>query len=333
MPVLAEPTSGLRVGGALARTTVAAYDAIVRDVPAGLEPDLVVRVGDMPTSKPLRAWLSAPRAPETLVIATPGRWNDPARRAAAIVSGDPAATLREAAAAVDGPAGSDQWNEDWAAAERAAQVAIEGLAGVDSALSEPALARAFGQTIADGEQALLGSSMPVRDAEAFFAVRELDARVYSNRGANGIDGSISTACGLALDSRRPTWALLGDLATAYDMGALASVACLPDGAPLLLVVADNGGGRIFEFLPQAGQVERERFERLFLTPAALDFEALAGLFGLRYVRIAHHRELAGVTRDRSTLIHVPLREAAAANVELHREIAATVGAAVAGAIG
>ncbi len=98
--------------------------------------------------------------------------------------------------------------------------------------------------------------MPIRDAESYMTPRAIDARLYANRGANGIDGLISTACGLARGAGRPTWALLGDLATGYDVGGLANVGGLPAGAPLRLVVADNGGGRIFEFLPQAGQVER-----------------------------------------------------------------------------
>jgi 2-succinyl-5-enolpyruvyl-6-hydroxy-3-cyclohexene-1-carboxylate synthase len=333
MPVLAEPTSGLRVGPVLAATTVGAYDAIVREPPQGLAPDLVVRVGDMPTSKPLRAWLSGPGAPDQLVVAAPGRWNDPTRRAGAVIDGDPVAVLEGIARTIGEGAAPEGWPDAWAEAEKAAQGAIEELAGAESPLSEPALARACGAALGDGEQALLASSMPIRDAESFFGVRTAEAGVYANRGANGIDGLISTACGLAAGAGRPTWALLGDLATAYDMGGLANVAALPEGAPLLLVVADNGGGRIFDFLPQAGQVADDRFERLFRTPASLDFERLAGLFGLSYVALGHQRELAEVDRTRSSLIHVDLRDASAGNVDLHREVAGAVASAVANALG
>jgi 2-succinyl-5-enolpyruvyl-6-hydroxy-3-cyclohexene-1-carboxylate synthase len=332
MPILAEPTSGLRIGRVTGATTVAAYDAIVRDAPAALAPDLVVRVGDMPTSKPLRAWLSGTDAPDQIVVAAPGRWNDPTRRAGAIIDGDPVAVLEGIARVLGEGAGSEEWPEAWARVEEAAQVAIERLAGPDAALSEPSLARAFGAALRDGEQALLASSMPVRDAESFFGARQVDARVYSNRGANGIDGLISTACGLACGGGRPTWALLGDLATAYDLGGLAQVASLPEGAPLLLVVADNGGGRIFDFLPQAGQVDAGDFERLFRTPGALDFERLAGLFEVDYVELGHLRELAEVDRARSALIHVDLRDASSGNVELHRTVASEVAAAVAAAL-
>ncbi len=107
--------------------------------------------------------------------------------------------------------------------------------------------------------------MPIRDVESFAAVAARDARFFANRGANGIDGLVSTASGLSLGAgRRPTWALLGDLATGYDIGGLPVLANL--GLPVKLVVADNGGGRIFEFLPQAEQVEPDRFNRLFITP-------------------------------------------------------------------
>lgn len=143
-------------------------------------------------------------------------------------------------------------------------------------MNEPALARA----VAHGAGLLLASSTPIRDAESFMAPRTVDARVYSNRGANGIDGLVSTAAGITFGSAAPVWALLGDLATVYDVGALALAALLPAASPLRLVVTDNGGGHIFDFLLQVGQVEPDRFERLFTTPAAPDFETLASANGL-----------------------------------------------------
>ena len=181
------------------------------------------------------------------------------------------------------------WGASWREAERAAQAAIDGVLAERDELSEPALVRALAELPADGEQLLLASSMPVRDAEAFARGGSAQVRFFSNRGANGIDGLIATSTGLALGNGAPTWALLGDLALAYDLGGLATLTAVE--APLRIVVADNGGGRIFEFLPQAGQVERERFERLFITPSGLDLEKVAGLFDLEYLPVTGVAEL------------------------------------------
>jgi 2-succinyl-5-enolpyruvyl-6-hydroxy-3-cyclohexene-1-carboxylate synthase len=332
IPVLAEPTSGLRIGPEAGDHSIAHYDLILRQPPADLDPDLVLRTGDMPTSKPLRAWLKRTGGPDQIVIGAPGRWNEPTHRAGAVIDVDPGLLLQALVGGLGESApGDPAWLGAWQRADAAAAAAIEaGIAGA-AALNEPALARAFAAAIGDREQGLLASSMPVRDVESFAAVARRDARLFSNRGANGIDGLVSTASGLSLGAgRRPTWALLGDLATAYDIGGLPMLANL--GLPVKLVVADNGGGRIFEFLPQAEQVEADRFNRLFITPSGLDFEAVAKAFGLRYARIEDPAELAaaGAEHGGPILIHVPLD--AEHNVALHREIAAAVATAVGSAL-
>ncbi len=327
-PVLAEPTSGLRVGEAAGPQSIAHYDLILREPPATLDPDLVVRCGDMPTSKPLRAWLGRRGAPDQIVIGAPGRWNEPTHRAEALVDADPRLTLEALRAEIarDGGSRDDEWAERWLAADAAAAEAVDSVLRTGPAMTEPALARAFAAAVGRGEQGLIASSMPIRDVEAFAAVDPRGGRLFSNRGANGIDGLIATACGLARGRRRRTWALLGDLALAHDVGSL-QVAAL-QGAPLRLVVADNGGGHIFDFLPQAGQLDEPRFGRLFLTPSGIDFEAVAEAFGLGYARVPEPGMLAelGAGDGGPMLLHASLD--AAGNVALHDRLAAAVGAAI-----
>ncbi len=332
IPVLAEPTSGLRVGKAAGDRSVAHYDLILRDPPAALEPDLVVRCGDMPTSKPLRVWLARPAAADQIVIGAPGRWNEPTHRAGAVVDGDPRLVLEALHASLGGPDndGEPGWGERWRTADAAAGAAIEEALAAAPAMNEPALARAYVEAIGQGELGLIASSMPIRDVEAFGTVAERDAHLFSNRGANGIDGLVATACGLARGARRKTWALLGDLALAHDIGSLQVAAML--GAPLRVVLVDNGGGHIFDFLPQAVQLDEPSFGRLFHTPAGLDYEAVAEAFGLRYALVSEPAELSrlGAGDGGPMLLHATLD--AEHNVPLHRNIAEAVGTAVAAAL-
>ena len=315
-PILAEPTSGLRLGPHERGGVVAAYDSIARAQPEALAPDLVLRFGDMPTGKPLRAWLAACGA-DQIVIDPPGAWNEPTRRAGAFIRADAcslAAHLADRAPISDG-----EWRARWAAAEAAAQAAID--AALDGhAGSEPAVQRALADGLSDGGSVVLASSMPIRDAEAFLPAADPEVRFFANRGTNGIDGTISTGAGIALESGGATWIVLGDLALAHDLGGLATLSAAT--APIRILVIDNGGGGIFDFLPQADQVEADRFERLFTTPSALDHERVAALFDLPFVELADATEIPALAEHDRVLAR--LRTDRSENVALHREIADAV---------
>lgn len=321
-PVLAEPTSGLRLGAPAGTTVIGSYDLIARSTPRHLAPDFVLRFGDMPTSKPLRAWLDGLEV-DRIVIDPPGRWDDPSRIAGAFVRADAAALASAVSEAL--PESADgAWARSWERAEDEAQVAIDSLLATEAGTTEPGIARAVGGSLAPGDAVLIASSMPIRDAEAFFHPSAAPVVVRSNRGANGIDGLVSTACGLALGSGKPTWLLVGDLALAHDIGGLASVAGLD--SPLRIVCIDNGGGGIFDFLPQAGQVEADRFSRLFTTPSSLDLERAAALFGIDYARIEDEAGITSLAGSGTVLAHVPVERRG--NVDLHRRIGEAVSAAI-----
>lgn len=324
-PILAEPTSQLRFGGHDRSAVIAAYDLILREPPSDLDPDLVIRFGDMPTSKPLRSWLAREGSADQLVIDPPGRWNEPTRRARALISADAVAIAADVAERLARPVAAE-WRDAWTGAERQAQEAIDAVLATQLELSEPAVARTMSELLADGDQLLLASSMPIRDAEAFMRGGPAQARIFANRGANGIDGLVSTAAGLATGGRSPTWALLGDLALAHDLGGLATLASDPQ--PVRIVLIDNGGGRIFEFLPQAGQVDRARFERLFITPSAIEPERVAALYGLGYLEIDSTEQLSSLEPEGDVLIHV--RVDPDDNLELHDRLAGAVAERLAG---
>jgi 2-succinyl-5-enolpyruvyl-6-hydroxy-3-cyclohexene-1-carboxylate synthase len=124
---------------------------------------------------------------------------------------------------------------------------------------------------------VLSSSMPVRDVEWFAAPRS-GVEVHSNRGANGIDGVLSTAVGVALARRAPTAVLIGDVALLHDTNGM--LGAVSRDIDLTIVVVDNDGGGIFSFLPQATELAPETFEQLFGTPHGVDLVALAAVHGI-----------------------------------------------------
>jgi 2-succinyl-5-enolpyruvyl-6-hydroxy-3-cyclohexene-1-carboxylate synthase len=326
-PILAEPTSHLRFGRHDRSRVISSYDLLARERTEGLEPRLLLRVGDMPTSKALRQWLATIEDLQQLVVDPIAEWRDPTRRAEHLVRADPA-DLAGRLAQLLAERGRDQedaaeaFAAGWTGADRAARAAVRAeIAGLDG-LSEPGAWLTLGEALEDDDAVLAASSMPVRDLEAFLPSGPQRVQFFSNRGANGIDGLVSTAAGIAASGRR-TWAVLGDLALFHDLGGLAA-AREADG--LNLLVLDNGGGGIFHFLPQEEALPAEEFEALLGTPTGLDPAGAADLFGLSVAVPSSqdelHRTLAGDARM------IVVRTDRGRNLELHRRLAEAAAAAL-----
>lgn len=286
-PVLADPRSGCRVPSPWVVSTA---DALLRTSRfSGQAPDVVLRIGTPWASKVLGQWLAALPASTAQIVLDPwGRWADPDRTATHLVRST-AASMLEALGPLDGT--ERGWASEWQGGEAAARGVIDGLldAGGRLELCEPAVARAALCSLAPGGSLVVSSSMPVRDVE-WYGPPVAGRRVLSNRGANGIDGVISTALGVALATAgRPTVALVGDLAFLYDAGALLWAAQRP--VDLRVVVTDNDGGGIFSFLPQASALSPERFQRYWGTPHGIDLVALAQAYGVPARRITERGEL------------------------------------------
>lgn len=147
---------------------------------------------------------------------------------------------------------------------------------VAAPLAEPAIARQLTRTMLPGSVLVTSSSMPVRDVE-WFGVGRRDVRVVSNRGANGIDGVVSTAVGAALTGAKTTL-LIGDIAFLHDSNGLLGAA--DRRIDLTIVVLDNDGGGIFSFLPQRDLLPGDRFERFYGTPHGLDLVDVARSLGV-----------------------------------------------------
>ena len=340
-PVLADPRSGCRVPGPF---TVGAADSLLRiEEVAAWRPEVVLRLGQPWASRFLSTWLAGLGAGVEQVLVDPaGGWADPERAAATVLGCDPGMLCRAVAAQV--PAGPDRsaapWARRWARAEAAAQAAIDEVLADHDEVTEPGVARALVDVLPATARLFVSSSMPVRDVE-WFARPRSGLEVFANRGANGIDGINATALGLSASGLSsglssgggPVVALVGDLAFLYDAGSL--LGAVDRGLDCVLVVVDNDGGGIFSFLPQAGAVQAESFERLWGTPHGLDICAVAAAYGVETTSAPMAADvgpavLAALAAGGVRVVYV--RTSRAANVEVHAEIQAAVAAAVRSAV-
>jgi 2-succinyl-5-enolpyruvyl-6-hydroxy-3-cyclohexene-1-carboxylate synthase len=321
LPLLADALSATRA----APTAIATYDLLLRDpeLAARLAPELVLRVGDLPTSKPLRGWLSGLDGVPQLAVDPEAAWQDPDGVVSEILATLPSVGDARADAA---------WLALWRDADATVGAALTTALASEAGLSEPLVARRLGEWLAPEHTLFVAASMPIRDVELYLPAARPLARVLSNRGANGIDGVVSSAFGAAAASPDPVVLLIGDVALAHDLGGLLAARRL--GLELTIVVLNNDGGGIFHFLPVSG--EGDAFAEHVATPHGLDFSHAAGLYGLRHVRAQTEDELhtavrAGIGSGAVTLIEV--RTERAANLDLHRRLAHAALAAVASATG
>jgi 2-succinyl-5-enolpyruvyl-6-hydroxy-3-cyclohexene-1-carboxylate synthase len=314
-PILAEPTSQLRCGPQDRSHVVTTYDLLLRDerFARATAPDLVLRFGEMPTSKPLRAWLARSGA-DQLLVDPYGGWNEPTGRAAALLRADPTELAAGWAARLEGEERGAP--KRWIEVERAARAAIDAeLESLDS-LTEPGLHAALGAAHRDGDLVYTASSMPIRDQEAFLPASDADALFLCNRGANGIDGLVSSGIGAAHASGRPTTILTGDLGLLHDIGGLATLRDV--STPVRIVVIDNDGGGIFSFLPQAEAMPSDEYEALLGTPRGIDASKAADLFDLPHRKLDSLKELPDALAAGTGLIEVNTDRRA--NAKLHRRL-------------
>lgn len=329
-PLIADPRSGARSN---AEVVVAHADGLLR-VPsfAAERAEVVVRFGGPPASKVLGAWLADGDALRVSVDAA-GTWWDPDRVLDVVVAAEPAAAATAFAQAARGRTqrAPDGWLERWRAADDRAAAAIAATLVDPGAAGEPGTARAVWAAAGQDDVVVVSSSMPVRDLEWFAARRPAPPRVVANRGANGIDGVISTAVGVALATPATTWLLIGDLATLHDTTGLQQAS--GRAVRLRIVVVDNDGGGIFSFLAQRSTVDVSAFERIFGTPHGMDLAALLTVHGVEVVAWDGDVDasIAALAASVAPVAAVVVPGDRADNVARHERLNAAIAAAVASA--
>lgn len=304
------------LGDVTANNTVTHFDALLRDpaLAEQLRPDVIVRLGGLPASKVLGERLRTWGVP-VVALTGAGFVADPDRLIGRSVAGLPTAGV----AMLEGDASYDaRWRSAEAAAVSAAADALR------DAWCEPVVARGVVDAATRyGASLVVGSSMPVRDVEWWGAPRRTPT--YANRGVNGIDGVVSTVFGVA--TQGPTVGYVGDLTFLHDVSALVD-GVDETGPSVALVVTDNRGGAIFNFLPQATQLEPDRFEQLFGTPHHHDVASVAQGFGRRAVTVSDASSLRGALDDAlgrpGLTVIVAVTGDRRQNVALHDRLNATV---------
>ena len=338
-PIAADPLSGVRCGRHDRSFVLAHADHLCRPGPwldAHL-PELVLRFGAAPTSKPVMTVIGE-RRPAQIVVDGDGGWREPTGIPTTFIHADATATALALAAALGtlradtSPEPDRAWADDWRAADRAATEALgDWLTSVTEA-GEPFEGLPFallGEILPDDALLWAGNSMPVRDLDAWLPAGPRTIRPLANRGANGIDGVVSTALGSVAAGVGPVVLVVGDVSFLHDLNAL--VAARLHDLTATIVLIDNDGGGIFSFLAQATTDRPEvglpaHYEELFGTPHGLDLGPLVTALGAEHV-VVLAAELRGALADsiaRPGVQVLHLRTDRTRNVELHRAAAAAV---------
>jgi len=331
-PLLADALSQLRSGPHGRACLVEAHDAVLRAsefVEAQL-PRLVLRFGAMPTSKAYRLLLE--RHPEiTQIVVDPSGWSDPTSLASELVRAEPTGLARDLAREIEAlrSAPVSEYSEHWVRAGRRTRRILDTELAEHAALSEPGVVHTLARVMPGGSTLFVASSMPIRDVDGVWPVSEKPLRVLSNRGANGIDGTVSCALGSALGSNPPLVALVGDLALLHDWSGL--LLARERDIAATLVVLDNDGGGIFEFLPVASTAGREVFEQHFAAGQGVDLVGALRAFGLEVSTAESADQLRSALESsfaRPGVQLVVVRTDRRENLELHTKLSEAVARAL-----
>jgi 2-succinyl-5-enolpyruvyl-6-hydroxy-3-cyclohexene-1-carboxylate synthase len=318
VPVLADALSGLRCSPFL-NGIIGGYDAFLRSAPlaASLKPDLVVRFGSPPTSKPLATYLQRHSDIEQAVIAMPGTWPDPDLTASQVIHSIDSGELAPLLGRELQP--DPAWSDAWRRAEAHSLAAIARTTASTLEPTEPSAVLDLADLVPEDYTVFAGNSMPVRDVDSFWPAGPKLRFFEGSRGASGIDGVVSTALGVAARTYGQLALVIGDLSFYHDMNGL--LAAQRFGLSATIVLINNDGGGIFSFLPQHD--DAEHFETLFGTPHGLDFSHVAGLYGVDFQRVTtreEYRDALKASFDAPGVQIIEIKTDREENLRLHQRI-------------
>lgn len=289
LPILADPLSQLRTGKHDKDVVIEGYDAILRNetIRQHLEPDYIIRFGAMPVSKPYLFYVKEHGDVPQFIVEQEAGYREPAGNRSEFIYADPIELCTKLAAKKN--TSGERWLRTWQSMNETAK---SYLLKQDDNLTEGSAVRVLAETIPESGNIYVGNSMAVRDLDTFFATTSKPVNIMANRGANGIDGMVSSGLGAAT-SGEPTVLLLGDLSFFHDSNGLLAAKQYHINITILLI--NNDGGGIFSFLPQKN--DEQHFEALFGTPMNVDFRHIIEMYGGTYAHPSTCNELNGALEE------------------------------------
>ncbi|HEX7736880.1 MAG TPA: 2-succinyl-5-enolpyruvyl-6-hydroxy-3-cyclohexene-1-carboxylic-acid synthase [Ktedonobacteraceae bacterium] len=333
-PILADPLSQLRDKGQTEDLVISSYDAFLRSERflASYEPQLILRCGAMPTSKPVLLYLKRYAHCSHIIIDPHQGWEEPTQLASTIIYSGTQNFCLELSGMLDFldyPSDTKEslaqqerkaWAAAWRKADRATRAALASAILDFPALFEGRVFSELAELLPAHALLYAGNSMPIRDMDTFFWPEAYELRCLGNRGANGIDGVVSSALGASAgDPNQPAVLVIGDLSFFHDLNGL--LAARLHHLNLIIILVNNDGGGIFSFLPQAAYPEH--FEQLFGTPTGLDFRPVVEMYGGSFQRVTSWDEFrqelqSGLNSGGLHVIEVPTERSS--NVTMHRQL-------------
>ncbi len=327
-PILADPLSQVRCGPHNRDLVLSSYDAFLRDemFVTRAEPQIILRFGAMPTSKPVLLYLQRyPACPQIVIDGNTG-WEEPTQLASMLIHTDPVAFCRVLEEHIRQPE-EDIYQEEgttwlrlWQQADHATRIALDTAIRDFPPFFEGRVFSELYELLPEGTALYVGNSMSVRDMDTFFWSSERRLHILGNRGANGIDGVTSSALGAsAAAPEQPTVLVVGDLSFLHDLNGL--LAARLHGLHLTIVLINNDGGGIFSFLPQAAY--QQRFEQLFGTPTGLDLRPAVEMYGGRFERAESWEQFRAAVQNSiagTGLRVIEVRSERESNVLMHRQL-------------
>ena len=295
-PILADPLSNVR-GCSTSKVVISTYDALLagQSLWYELKPDCVIQFGQIVVSKRVQQMVASWDNVEYIEVNATMDSMNPTGKTTMHMQASIDVFTNLYGVKNDSPAYLGKWQHLETAGKQKLGTAIE-----EPSCFEGRTIRELQQHISDNAQVLIANSMSIRDFDYFWFSGESKAVLYGNRGVNGIDGTISTALGLAVNGR-PTYLVTGDLSLFHDLNGLA--VAKTHNLNLTIILHNNDGGGIFEYLPQKGT---KHFDYLFSTSQGLDYSGAAKLYGCDYTKISSPDELSSVLANVSqeTGVHI-----------------------------
>lgn len=293
--ILADPLANVRSYGKQSRNISPYFDTYLRHISEELTPEVIVRFGKSPVSKPLNQFLSR-FSGEYYLVESSTQWLDSSKMMSTLIVSEEVSLL-EGLLQSNIKRVDNEWLIQWNALDKKVLSVINEQS--NEVLTEANITKTVVETMEEESNLFVSNSMPIRDLDTYLPGTTHSFSIFGNRGVNGIDGIVSSALGVsASDLTKETRLLIGDLACFHDMTGLAMATKYQ--LPITIILINNDGGGIFSMLSQR-ELPKEMFDDLFATSTGVDFKYSAKMYGLDYHLVQSIKELKNLLTEKTKL--------------------------------